>query len=284
MAKVDPLFVSPLVEVHSLCCTAGRSSASIVRGGEAPHLCLVRRGCFHYHFGGQTYLADSSRALIHDDGAEYRTSHPCDGGDDCTIILMSPELMQEAFGRRRPHEHIEFEMTPSGQVRHLAAYAGLSRRRGDVLEAEEAVAGLVRAIAGARVGAVGGEAGRNRIVQRAKALLNATAESNLSLEAIAAEAGCSPYHLMHLFRRQTGQTVRGYRARLRVAAALERMAQGDWDLTELALSCGFSSHSHLSGTFRSVLGMTPSEVRAQLGPQAMRAQGGRIQAALDRAA
>jgi len=33
-------------------------------------------------------------------------------------------------------------------------------------------------------------------------------------------------------------------------------------LTEIALACGFSSASHFSNRFRSVMGMTPSQLRA----------------------
>jgi transcriptional regulator GlxA family with amidase domain len=69
---------------------------------------------------------------------------------------------------------------------------------------------------------------------------------------------------MHLFRAHTGQTIRGYRARLRVAAALDLMVRGADGLTELALDCGFASHSHMSETFRAVLDMTPREVRTRL--------------------
>jgi AraC family transcriptional regulator len=35
-------------------------------------------------------------------------------------------------------------------------------------------------------------------------------------------------------------------------------------LTDIALECGFSSHSHLSRVFRQVLGATPSEYRRSL--------------------
>jgi AraC-like DNA-binding protein len=287
MSQVEALFSSPLVQAHNVCCTAGKSGLSGARGDELAHICMVRRGCFHYHLGGRTYFADTSRALIHDEGVEYRTSHPCDGGDDCTVIVLTPDLMEEVFGKRRRHDHVEFEMTPAGQVSHFAAYAALRRPASERLVAEEAVIDLVQHVAGRRIqAAAAGGAGSEhmRIVQRAKALLNATLDENLSLGAIAADAGCSPYHLMHVFRAHTGQTFRGYRARLRVAAALDQMAQGAWDLTELALHCGFSSHSHLSETFRTVLGMTPSEIRFRLNTDAMQESGRLLRSSLERAA
>lgn len=287
MPNVETLFSSPLVEVQDVCCTLGRSGLSDSRGDAISHVCMVRRGCFHYHLGARTYFADSSRALIHDDGVEYRTSHPCDGGDDCTVIVLSQELMAEAFGRRRKHEEIEFEMAPAGQVSHLATYALLRHPDTERLAGEEAAIGLVQAIASGRrprteLSQADGE--RLRIVRRVKALLNDRLDENLSLSALACEAGCSPYHLMHLFRGHTGQTIRGYRARLRVAAALDLMVQGAWDLTDLALQCGFASHSHMTETFRAVLGMAPRELRLKLSSEGLQEKRSFVQASLERAA
>jgi AraC-like DNA-binding protein len=287
MARVETLFSSPLVQVQDVCCTMGRSGLSATKGDAVAHLCMVRRGCFHYHLGRRTYFADASRALIHDDGVEYRTSHPCDGGDNCTVIVLTPELMVEAFGRRRRHEEVELDMAPVGQVSHLAAYALLRHPDTERLAGEETAIGLVQAIAAGRrpPGEYSpADAERLRIVRLAKALLNERLDENLSLSAVACEAGCSPYHLMHLFRSHSGQTIRGYRARLRVAAALDLMVQGAWDLTDLALQCGFSSHSHMSETFRAVLGMAPSELRQRLSTEALQEKRSFVQAALERAA
>ena len=52
-----------------------------------------------------------------------------------------------------------------------------------------------------------------------------------------------------------------YLTRLRLRAALERLAGGANDLTALALDLGFSSHSHFADAFRREFGRTPSAVR-----------------------
>jgi AraC-like DNA-binding protein len=52
-----------------------------------------------------------------------------------------------------------------------------------------------------------------------------------------------------------------YLTRLRLRAALERLADGARDLTALALELGFSSHSHFADAFRREFGRTPSDVR-----------------------
>jgi AraC family transcriptional regulator len=47
--------------------------------------------------------------------------------------------------------------------------------------------------------------------------------------------------------------------------ALERLSEGDCDLTELALNLGFSSHSHFTDAFKREFGRTPSEEKATAG-------------------
>jgi AraC family transcriptional regulator len=52
--------------------------------------------------------------------------------------------------------------------------------------------------------------------------------------------------------------------KLRVDRVRELLASSTLSLTDIALECGFSSHSHLSRVFRQVLGATPSEYRRSL--------------------
>jgi hypothetical protein len=62
-------------------------------------------------------------------------------------------------------------------------------------------------------------------------------------------------------KRETGVTLHGYVAGLRLRAALEELAKGCPDLGLLALELGFSSHSHFSAAFRQEFGRPPSAAR-----------------------
>jgi AraC-like DNA-binding protein len=74
----------------------------------------------------------------------------------------------------------------------------------------------------------------------------------------------SPHHLSRVFRALTGHTISRHRTRLRVRAALERLAGGDHDLARVAADEGFADHSHLCRLIRQETGTTPSALRAQL--------------------
>ena len=75
----------------------------------------------------------------------------------------------------------------------------------------------------------------------------------------------SPFHLARVFQQRTGLPVHRYLTKLRLRAALERLADGANDLTALALDLGFSSHSHFTDSFRREFGRAPSEVRQATG-------------------
>jgi AraC-like DNA-binding protein len=79
--------------------------------------------------------------------------------------------------------------------------------------------------------------------------------------------GVSAFHLARLFRRQTGFSLHGYRTRIRLLQALDRVAEARGALTDLALDLGFSSQSHFTDAFRRAFGVPPgalarSEIRS----------------------
>jgi AraC family transcriptional regulator len=81
-----------------------------------------------------------------------------------------------------------------------------------------------------------------------------------TLAEIAAAAGHSPVYLTQVFQQVEGMPLYRYQLRLRLAQALDRLAECD-DLTRLGLDLGFSSHSHFSTAFRQAYGRSPSEFR-----------------------
>jgi AraC family transcriptional regulator len=98
-----------------------------------------------------------------------------------------------------------------------------------------------------------------RVIERMRNL-----DTELSLQVLARESGYSRVHFIRMFRAATGYTPHNYLLKLRVDRVRELLANPTLSLTDIALECGFSSHSHLSRVFRQVLGATPSEYRRSL--------------------
>jgi transcriptional regulator GlxA family with amidase domain len=86
----------------------------------------------------------------------------------------------------------------------------------------------------------------------------------LCLESIAETVHVSPFHLSRVFRSTTGISLSSYHRRLRLRTALQRILDGENDLTRLAVELGFSHHSHFSSAFGSEFGIPPSANRDQL--------------------
>ncbi|PND39022.1 hypothetical protein C1O66_16805 [Paucibacter aquatile] len=83
----------------------------------------------------------------------------------------------------------------------------------------------------------------------------------LSLESLARACGASAFHAARVFRQHTGQSIHGHLQRLRLRAALAQLPERRGQLTELALDCGFASHSHFSSSFRREFGRVPSSLQ-----------------------
>lgn len=104
---------------------------------------------------------------------------------------------------------------------------------------------------------------RNRYVRAAVDYLTTSYEEPLTVEAVARAVGVSWSHLAHLFRAETGVSVRAYLRQRRVEAAIQRIANGDDKLAEVARQVGFCDASHLTRTFLRVTGRRPSNFRQQ---------------------
>jgi AraC-like DNA-binding protein len=64
-----------------------------------------------------------------------------------------------------------------------------------------------------------------------------------------------------VFRRNQGCTVGEYVRRLRLDFAVDALVNPHSSLAEVASAAGFADQSHLTRTFRSYFGVTPSEYR-----------------------
>ena len=102
---------------------------------------------------------------------------------------------------------------------------------------------------------------RRDYVEDTKALLQRRFRERLRLEDIGRALHVSTCHLCRLFKEETGIPVHRYLNRLRLRQALESIVKGEEDLSDLALSLGFSSHSHFTTAFRKEFGISPREAR-----------------------
>jgi AraC family transcriptional regulator len=99
-----------------------------------------------------------------------------------------------------------------------------------------------------------------RVIERMRSF-----SSDLSLQALAKESGYSRVHFVRMFRAATGYSPHNYLLNLKLERARELLRNPSTSLIDIALECGFSSHSHMSRLFHKIVGVTPSAYRRSLG-------------------
>lgn len=82
-------------------------------------------------------------------------------------------------------------------------------------------------------------------------------DGDVSLDALSARAGWSPFHLHRAFRRVIGETPKQYTLRLRLESAAARLVASDDSIVDVALGAGFTSHEVFTRAFRRHFGQTP---------------------------
>ena len=100
-----------------------------------------------------------------------------------------------------------------------------------------------------------------RIIERMRSF-----DSDLSLQALANESGYSRVHFVRMFKAATGSSPHNYLLNLKLERARELLKNPSMSLIDIALDCGFSSHSHMSRLFHKFVGATPSAYRRRLRP------------------
>lgn len=268
MLSTRTVFDRDGIEIADVTCRHGRGRGAAEEAPPGRHgVSFVRRGCFVRSAGGGEELLDPSTVFFVNPEDEQRYDHPHDGGDDCTALLLEPNVVASIWGGDPTLPSEPFHSSPRLDLDHRLLLA--SARRGvDPDELGERAILLVAEVLErsdlprARSGRPATDRERRLLIGEAREAL--AADPNLSLPALASSLATSPHHLSRLFRTATGHTISRHRMRLRARAALERLAAGERNLSRLAADLGFADQSHLCRVVRSETGSTPSSLRAAL--------------------
>ncbi len=242
-------------------------SAQMARHDEAGYLKIVApwRGTAEVEQQHRKACAQAGGWIIYDTTGAYTIDNPAPTEH---LIVMLPKQQMAARGMR-----IEPLM-----ARHVGGASGISRvaldtMRSTYLElpsmsptaargAGELIMQLVQLslleLAGQGTAVTQRQALRDRIRDHVARHLR---DPQLSIDQIAIALNCSKRHLHNAFA-QGDQTLASYIQQQRLQACIQELRQGSRQpVTTLALSWGFSNHSHFSRVFREHTGLSPSEFR-----------------------
>lgn len=202
---------------------------------------------------GARWVVDPTRVLVHAPGEDYLMASPTGRPQRSTVLRLEPALLDEL--RIRPGTRaFALEAAPALlHARFLAEQDPLAREELALALVERLLAGPASAPPKALPGS------QRRLAQRLEEALSVRFPERLSLSELARSCGASPFHASRAFRAATGQTLHRRLTQLRLRAALYQLEGQGGRLASLALSLGFSSHSHFTLAFRKEYGRSPSD-------------------------
>jgi AraC family transcriptional regulator len=266
--SVQFLLKSPTVTIRDVCCAGRCRDKSAEEWTASTELVFPFRGVYVRHVGHDQAVAEANQVLFFNASEGYRVSHPVSGGDACLSLAISEPLLRELAPRsfladsgRTAFRPQRLRIDTRAQALVAVLRHSLRQNIAGPLEAESLALTLAqRALAPRTTHAAGASLGRQRLVDRVKLVLASDPARRWTLAEIAAEVRGSPVYLTQVFQQVEGLPLYRYQLRLRLARALDLLAQYE-DLTALSLDLGFSSHSHFSASFRQVYGRSPSEFK-----------------------
>jgi len=275
-----PIVTTSLLHMARFTCPPGSRQwrrENLIRRG--PLIAFPRVPVIIEHAGGEPVVADANRVMLYNDQQVYRRGLVDERGDVCDFVVIREDVVREIVGDvggriREDGALIPFSdgpCPPDVCLRERLLCRLVRTQQADNLAVEESLLELVRRLLeeAHRVRQRGRRPRRNEtrrahrdLVEETRLVLGRTYRENLTIDEVASRVHVSPYHLCRVFRAGTGQSVSAFRNQLRLRASLERLADGADDLTSLAMSLGYASHSHFTNSFRSAFGITPSAFRS----------------------
>lgn len=71
-------------------------------------------------------------------------------------------------------------------------------------------------------------------------------------------------YISHAFKRKTGMTLQAYILQVKMKKARELIAEGRWNISEIAQMLGYDSVQSFSKAFKRETGSSPTQFRSQL--------------------
>ncbi len=103
--------------------------------------------------------------------------------------------------------------------------------------------------------------GGNRVIQKALSYMDENYTEEITLKEIAEYMSFSPVYFHNVFKDYMGITPHAYIEKKRIDAAKDYLLTGELSLEEIAVRCGFKSHSYFAYCFKRSEGISPTAFR-----------------------
>jgi AraC family transcriptional regulator len=257
--------------VQDMICTAGPHDRPFEEHHDTVSIAAVVSGTFHYRTAQGSALLAPGAVLLGNLGRSFQCSHEHGAGDRCLSFHFTPDYWEDAMTAVPGVRRIVFDsphLPPMASLLPVTAALEAARDADQPMIEETALefAGTVLA----HVGGISalrprpsarGERRISEAVRRIEQTAHELGSDELSLGALAREAGMSRYHFLRTFRRLVGMTPHQYVLRTRMNLAAVRLRLSDEPVSVIAFAAGFSDLSTFNRRFRTLMGANPSRYR-----------------------
>ncbi|MGJ8663723.1 MAG: helix-turn-helix transcriptional regulator [Marinicella sp.] len=240
----------------------------------SPIIVFPKNSIWIQHDGSTPFVADPTLVNFYNQGQTYRRFAINQAGDYCHWFRISDDLLSQVVAKERRHFKLENMHCPASVfLQHLQVLKMISQIESGHethfdLWIEEQVLSLFQALLsqpGINDSTLKPKPQKHRLlVERVKESIQADLSVNLSLQQLSDLHHTSPFHLSRVFKAVNGQGINQYRTQQRLRSLVLEIQQHEVDFVDLAFDYGFSSHSHMSSSFKQLFGFTPSECQDQI--------------------
>lgn len=226
-------------------------------------LVMVLWGRFGYRDRAGAVIASPARAVFLAPDRPHHIYHPHEGGDLCISV------QGRLVGALAAGGPITRWVGSDGYVRLRAALAAVAEHGDDgTVALEEALTAATDPDPSPRP-----PRASRRIAEAVTLGLELGFDEVVTVAALAARAGVSPFHACRAFRRVRGVTIHQAQIDLRLRHALAMLLDTSLPLAQVALEAGFANQGHLGNAFRRRFGVSPGTARRE-GPRSIVRVGG----------
>jgi AraC-like DNA-binding protein len=221
-------------------------------------LSFTHSGTFVVHSRDQAQIIDATRAMVIRPGEPFSMTRCNESKATGGAVAIRPDLFREMCGSG--DESVACSGIPASAflLQHLLLRC--AEASGDPAVTETAL-WIAEETLRARPESSRREWSPTETTVDVQTLLAAKFTEHLRLDDIARAVHRSPSHLCRTFRHETGLRMRRYLQRLRICASVNDVIDRRTNLSALAQTLGYASHSHFDEAFRTELRVTPAELR-----------------------
>jgi len=98
----------------------------------------------------------------------------------------------------------------------------------------------------------------SKTIQKAREYIEDSFAQQVGLNDLARYVALSPYYFLRVFSAEVGMPPHAYLESVRIRHA-QRLIRAGKSLAEVAVEVGFSSQSHMTRSFKKIIGVTPGQ-------------------------